>query len=116
MSSYAIDDRQISIALQTHMGLGAVMMGGFSYIFARSYYSTKKEQSRIFKALPLAATFFKLFYYLINIYYARPCVHTFGPYIFTVFRLVCIYTPYSYSNRVIRFYISTRYHMSLYTK
>jgi len=67
MHSYELDKSPLSIALQVHMGIGAVMMGGFSYIFADSYHSTKKQQSKIFKALPLASTFFKLFYYILNL-------------------------------------------------
>jgi bacteriorhodopsin len=67
MSDYKAADTSLSIALQAHMGLGIVMMGGFSYVFARSYYSTKKEQSKLFKALPLSASFLKMFYYILSL-------------------------------------------------
>ena len=67
MSDYKTADTSLSIALQAHMGLGIVMMGGFSYVFARSYSSTKKEQSKLFKALPLSASFLKMFYYILSL-------------------------------------------------
>ena len=82
MVDYILADTPLSIALQVHKGMGVVIMGAFTILFAKSYRNTLSEKSRMFKALPLISAFFKMFYYILTltIYTTQdPALQSIGP-------------------------------------
>jgi bacteriorhodopsin len=65
VSPYIVENTTILHALQGHLALGAASMCIFACSFGLDYLYTKKEQSRISKALIFASSFFAAFHYII---------------------------------------------------